>query len=301
MVGFCPQTQEDCMPLTHERTFRIRHYECDPYGHVNHARYVRYMQETAFDASEAAGYGMARYDEMGILWLVRETDITYERPLRYGDRVTVKTWVGDFRRVRSRRMYELRLADDTPVATAHTEWVLLNQATQRPTKIPPALKEAFFPEGVPPPSPRPPQFPDPPPAPPGVFEMRRRVEWRDLDPVGHVNNAAYMTFLEECGIGMAQFYGWPMARMIETGFGIVARNYRIEYLQPALMDDELELATWVSDVRRISAVRHYTIRRAAGELLVRARAHWVWVDLKNGRPIRVNPDFLRDCAPNIVS
>ena len=52
-------------------------------------------------------------------WLVRETDITYLRPLVYGDTVIVKTWVGDFRRVRSRRDYALRLAGSgEPVATA---------------------------------------------------------------------------------------------------------------------------------------------------------------------------------------
>ena len=75
------------VPLTHERTFRIRHYECDSYGHVNHANYVRYMQEAAFDASAAAGYDVARYEKMNRAWLVRETDITYLLPLVHGDSV----------------------------------------------------------------------------------------------------------------------------------------------------------------------------------------------------------------------
>jgi acyl-CoA thioester hydrolase len=79
------------MALTHERTFRVRHYECDAYGHVNHANYVRYMQEAAFDASAAAGYDVPCYAELNRTWLVRETDITYLVPLSYGDSVTVKT------------------------------------------------------------------------------------------------------------------------------------------------------------------------------------------------------------------
>ncbi len=41
-----------------ERAFRVRSYECDGYGHVNHANYLRYMQEAAFDASAAAGYDL---------------------------------------------------------------------------------------------------------------------------------------------------------------------------------------------------------------------------------------------------
>jgi acyl-CoA thioesterase FadM len=55
---------------------------------------------------------------------------------------------------------------------------------------------------------------------------------------------------------------------MEAGFGLVARRYRIEYKQPAVFGDEPEIATWASDMKRATAVRHYTIRRAAdGELL----------------------------------
>lgn len=60
--------------IYYERPFRIRHYECDAYGHVNHANYLRYMQEAAFDASAAVGYDFEHYRAMGRLWLVRETD-----------------------------------------------------------------------------------------------------------------------------------------------------------------------------------------------------------------------------------
>ena len=124
-------------PDTFERSFRVRFYECDPYGHVNHANFLRYIQETAFDASAAAGYDFERYRKLGHQWLIRETDITYLRPLVFGDSVIVRTWVGDFRRVRSRRMYELRRMDGSElVARASTEWVYLNSETLRPASIP---------------------------------------------------------------------------------------------------------------------------------------------------------------------
>ena len=95
------------------------------------------MQETAFDATAAAGYPVSRYEAMGRLWLVRESDVEHIRPLRYGDTVTVRTWVADFRRVRSRRAYEFRLANTGElVAQAQTDWVFLDSATGRPTAIP---------------------------------------------------------------------------------------------------------------------------------------------------------------------
>ena len=59
------------------------------------------MQETAFDASAAVGYDVARYEAIGRQWLVRETDITYLRPLVYGDTVIVKTWAVSYTHLRS--------------------------------------------------------------------------------------------------------------------------------------------------------------------------------------------------------
>ena len=89
------------MPLTHERTFRVRYYECDPYGHLNNSNYLRYMQETAFDASAAAGYDLARYQAMERIWWIRSSEIEYLAPVRYNERVTVKTWVENFQRSHS--------------------------------------------------------------------------------------------------------------------------------------------------------------------------------------------------------
>jgi acyl-CoA thioester hydrolase len=291
------------MPLTHVWTFRVRHYECDAYGHVNHTSYLRYMQEAAFEASAAAGYGMARYAAMGRHWLVRETDIEYLHPLHYGDRAQVKTWVIDFRRVRSRRAYEIRLAGSGELAAkARTDWAYLDSASGRPIPIPPEMTAAFFPEGPPEPPPPRPRFPKAPPPPPGVFRLRRRVEWRDIDPAQHVNNAVYLAYMEDCAVQVAAAHNWPLARMWAEGFAVVARRHQIEYRQPAVLDDELELATWVSNVKRATAIRHFTITRVSdGALLARARTLWVWVDVKTERPIRIPTAFLTDFAPNITS
>lgn len=288
------------MPLVHEQTIAVRYDECDPYGHVNHVSYLRYMQETAFAASAAAGYDFDRYREMNRTWLIRETDIEYVRPLRYGDQVTIKTWVEDFRRVRSRRAYELcHVGTGETVARAHTEWVFLEADSFRPTTIPPEMMTAFFPEGVPPPAPRRTPMPDAPSPPPSVFTQRRRVEWRDLDMVGHVNNANYVAFLEDCAIQVAAACGWPLTHMTERGFAIIARRYRLEYHQAAVLDDELAVSTWFVTQRPASATRYYTITRPADKvLLVRAQALWAWVDAQTWRPRRIPDDFLADFASN---
>jgi len=88
------------------------------------------------EASAAAGYDNSRYEEIGRQWWIRETEVSFLRPLAYGDTVIVKTWVADFHRVRSRRRYAMRLAGSGErVCEAQTDWVFLDTATQRPIVI----------------------------------------------------------------------------------------------------------------------------------------------------------------------
>lgn len=290
------------MPRTFTRPFRIRYYECDPYGHVNNAHYLRYATQAALEASADVGYDSAKYAELGTLWLIREAGIEYLRPARSGETLNVKTWVSDFRRVRSRREYEMTLADSGEViARAYTDWVYLDAQTNQPTRIPDEMMAAFFPEGVPAEVARREPFPEPPPPPAGAFTMRRRVAWHHLDPAGHMNSAWYLSLVEDTAIEAAESLGWPLQRSTQAGIAILARDHRLEYLRPALMRDELQITTYIVEFRRTSATRHYLFRRASdGELLARARTVWVWVDAANGRPRPIPEEVLRDFAAQLA-
>jgi acyl-CoA thioester hydrolase len=289
------------MPLTHTRSFRVRFYECDANGHLNSANYLRYMQETAFDASAAAGYGMERYNAMGHFWLIRESQVEYLRPLRYDDRVDVTTWIADFRRVTSRRAYEFHRGGEL-VARAFTDWVFIDAQTSMPSAIPAQLALDFFPEGVPASFPPRQPFPKAPPSPPGAFSVRRSVVWQDIDGMQHVNNAVYMNYASEAGFQAAASFGWPWTRMAEHGFTIFIRRARVLYLQPALPGDELEITTWISGLRRSLANRHYEIRRIAdGALLSQVYTLSVWVSLETGLPVRIPQQFLDDFQGHIAA
>lgn len=290
------------MPRIHVHTLRVRHYECDPYGHVNQANYLRYMQEAAFGASAAAGYDLDRYEAIDRLWLVRETEIEYLRPLRYGDTVQIKTWVSDFRRVRSRRAYELRHDGSSKlVARASTDWVYLQLSTGRPATIPPEMKTAFYPEGPPQSAPRRERFPAMSP-PAGAFRQVRRVEWRDLDGAGHANNAVHLSYIEDCGLQAIAARGWPIARLEAEGLAVVARRHHIEYRQPALLDDELEVITWLSSIKDSAATRHTILTRLSdGAPISRARTQHVWLDRSTGKPTSIPRAFLTEFAPTLAA
>lgn len=290
------------MPRVYNALFRVRHYQCDAYGHLNNVNYVRYMQEAALEASAAVGWDAARYAEAGYLWLIRETDIEYLQAARFGDTVEVRTWVEDFRRVRSRRLYEFRRAGEEPLlARAVTDWVFLDAASGQPTSIPDEVMRAYLEPGEVPQASARDKMPEPPPAPPGIFRLRKRVEWRDIDNAGHANNSAYFAYLEDCSTQVGRHFQWPMRRMLDAGFAMVLRQMRVQYLQPAYMDDEIEISAWLSGGKAAQATRHYLISRPSdGALLARAQGLWVCFDLKRQRPMRIPQQVLDDFASNIA-
>jgi len=288
------------MPLTHTRQFRVRYYECDAYGHVNNANYFRYMTETAFDASSAAGYDLSAYEDLGHIWLPRTKTVEYLKPLRYGDTVEVKTWVEDYRRVRSRRAYEFRLLGENQLAAhGHTDWIYLNTETQRPAKIPEEMMRKFFPEGLPEEAPRRQAFPSAPPAPDGAVTLYKDIAWSQIDPAQHVNNAEYLRMIEDAGVAATAQLGWPMARITEEGFAVVARKIEIEYRLQAKMGEQVEITTFVSDMKPASCIRHCLIQYPnGGGLIAQARTLFAFVGLENGRPARIPAHLVQDFAPH---
>ena len=59
--------------------------------------------------------------------------------------------------------------------------------------------------------------------------------------MGHMNNAAYLEYVDDCGHQALSAHGWPPGRMRECGFDICVQRHQIEYRQPALPDDVLEV------------------------------------------------------------
>jgi acyl-CoA thioester hydrolase len=288
------------MPLINTSFSRVRAYDCDAFGLITATGLLRTIQDAAFDATTAAGYSPARYDQMNRVWLARETEIDLLRPVFYNDPVEVKTWVDDFRKVRSRRMYEIRQAETgAVVASGSTDWAFLEKDTGRPVVIPPEMTAAFFPGETPATGTSRLRFPPPPPPPRWVYHHIRRAEWRDVDAAWHVNNTVYMAYIEEIAIRELMALGWPPERMRQIGAGVITTRQHIEYRGQAVHDEEVEISTWIFDASPQGFSRYTLITRLDGELIVHAHSRYGWADLASGTVRPVPTGFLRDLTPDI--
>jgi acyl-CoA thioester hydrolase len=117
----------------------------DANGHVNNVEWVRWMQEAAERHFDAVGGG-AILTASSATWVVRTHHVEYLRAAIVDDRIRVRTWVENFRRVTSLRKYEFtRAADETLLVRGETDWVFVDATTGRPKSIPDAMRAMLQP------------------------------------------------------------------------------------------------------------------------------------------------------------
>ncbi len=117
-----------------------------------------------------------------------------------------------------------------------------------------------------------------------------QVRFRDLDSLGHVNNAVYLTYLE---LARIQYLGRLELDTLRPS--IVVARIEIDYLRPILLGDEVAVGVRVTGIGNKSFRMEYGIT-ANQELAARAASVQVW--LEAGRPAPV-PAAVREAIQRL--
>ena len=113
-----------------------------------------------------------------------------------------------------------------------------------------------------------------------------------IDENGHVNNVAYVQWMQDIAVEHYSAIGGIEAQGPESTW--VVREHKIEYLLPAFAEEEIEVRTWVENVRRVRSLRKYEfVRKSDQRVLVKGETDWVFVDMKTGSP-RAVPEKMID-------
>lgn len=122
-----------------------------------------------------------------------------------------------------------------------------------------------------------------------------------IDVHRHVNNQEYLRWMQDVAIEHSAAQGWPMERYLRDGLSWYVRSHFIEYLRPALLGDDITLCTWVAGMAERSSPRRTLFLRASDRrILARAETQWIFVNLKNGRPVAI-PEELRQAFEIVES
>jgi acyl-CoA thioester hydrolase len=136
-----------------------------------------------------------------------------------------------------------------------------------------------------------------------IFSHRIEVRFRDCDPMGHVNNAVYLTYLEQARFAQWQVL-WGFGRVADAPVGnvgdgpvdktpgVILARAEVDYRIPARYGDVLEVRIGLAAVGRTSFTYEYEIVDAQARVVATARSVQVMYDYTANRPVPI-PEGIR--------
>lgn len=119
-----------------------------------------------------------------------------------------------------------------------------------------------------------------------IYSKIFTIPRKSIDKNGHVNNVAYVQWMQDIAVEHYALIGGIQAQGPDATW--VIREHRIEYLLPAFESEEIEIRTWVENIRKVRSLRKYEFtRKVDGKVLVKGESDWVFVDTKSGSPLAI--------------
>jgi len=124
-----------------EQTIKVLPQDIDLYDHVNNVVYLRWVQEV----STAHWYSAATDAQKETIgWVVVRHEIDYLNPVRLGDEIIARTWVGTAEKNLFERHVEIiRVRDNKVIARARSLWCPIDLCSRRPMRVDADIYERF--------------------------------------------------------------------------------------------------------------------------------------------------------------
>lgn len=120
------------------------------------------------------------------------------------------------------------------------------------------------------------------------FKIRFAVRFRDVDVLGHVNNAVYFTYMETA---RTEYWLHTFGGDSLQDLTFIVAHAECDFKIPAHFGDEIEVSIRTTEIRNSSFDWYYEIRNAkSGGLLAHGKTIQVFYDYKLQKSSPVPPE-----------
>ena len=173
---------------------QVKYFEVDTAFKLKLGHLFRLLQEAAIEHSEQVGLGSKTLVDGGSVWVLNRVEAEILRYPEYLEALTLVTWHKGSKGYRAYRDFIL-YAGDEKIATAASMWLYVDTQRRRIIRIPEDVSAAYTSEAE---SAMDNRFDtwkaDTRFTP--AFSKPISVRTSDYDPLGHVNNAVYLDYVE---------------------------------------------------------------------------------------------------------
>jgi YbgC/YbaW family acyl-CoA thioester hydrolase len=121
-----------------------------------------------------------------------------------------------------------------------------------------------------------------------AFEYRDRVRFADLDARGHLNNVAFLQFVEAAQLAFIRHVHPAYDPTSTERLGLTLSRSEVDYLSPAGFEDEIVIRVWPTDVHADRFSLSFQLRDG-GQIVAEATNTMLGYDHGAGRQAEIDP------------
>lgn len=127
--------------------------------------------------------------------------------------------------------------------------------------------------------------------PPFNFYHPIEVRYGDLDPQGHLNNAKYLTYMEQARINYIKHLGlWAGGSFLDIG--IIMANFAITFRAPVLFGQNVRVGVRATRLGNKSLDMEYSLEDAdSGQVLADGSGVLVAFDYRSEETVSIPPEW----------
>ncbi|MBW1909841.1 MAG: acyl-CoA thioesterase [Deltaproteobacteria bacterium] len=124
------------------------------------------------------------------------------------------------------------------------------------------------------------------------------VRFRDIDSMGHVNNAVFFTYFEE---GRKEFLRTLFNIVEPMDYSFILASIGCDFLRPVKLGDSITLQLWIGDIGEKRFSLEYRLVDTGDESIVYAKGRSVQVffDYEKNKTAPIPKDFLEKISDYI--
>ena len=129
--------------MPHSHKVKVRFYELDPYGHLNHSAYIQLFETGRIEMLEQAGLALHEIEKNNFRFVVSQIETAFLKPVEAGSFLTIKTEILEIRRASS--LWWQQIMDETDVAATQHVRIAITNRDGKPIRAPQQIIEALTP------------------------------------------------------------------------------------------------------------------------------------------------------------
>lgn len=129
--------------MPHRHNVKVRFYELDPYGHLNHSAYIQLFETGRIEMLEDLGISLNELEKNNFRFVVSQIETAFLKPVEAGSFLAIETEIIEMRRASS--LWWQQIVNKTDVVATQRARVAITNRDGKPVRTPQQIIEALTP------------------------------------------------------------------------------------------------------------------------------------------------------------